>query len=160
MSVDIQFNADQALAKLGELVAKHGPQAVDMAAAVLQTEALGTLVRGVVLLAASATAVIAGRHFLRMNQSAAAEWDAYRIARDQHDYPSLYPTADKKPPARPSRPLVSEEATAFGIVTGFVVAGCFAAAAAAHLLGIWTWVALFNPKLALAHEVIAKFAGS
>jgi hypothetical protein len=27
------------------------------------------------------------------------------------------------------------------------------------LLDVWAWVALFNPKLALAHAVLAKFAG-
>jgi len=46
MADGVTFNVDQALAKLGELVQQHGPQAVDLAAQVVQADAYGHFIRG------------------------------------------------------------------------------------------------------------------
>lgn len=132
MAVDIQFNADQALSKLGELVAKHGPEAVDLAAQVVRVNALNTL-SGVIGYGALAGLTFAALRFALARAKEHQSRDAY------DDLPKV--------------------GWGFAIAASGVGATGFAWAAAASALNIWAWVALFNPKLALAHQVLAKFAG-
>lgn len=121
----IQFNVDAALAKLGELVTKHGPQAVDLAASVVQVEAVNDLL--------GFPGWIAAMLFFL--------WGA-RLAQRKAD-------ADE----------YSESMWGFGIALSFGAAGfCFIAALTA-LLDVWSWVALFNPKLALAYHFLSKLTG-
>src|SRR6185503_15257817 len=81
MSVDIQFNVDQALSKLGELVAKHGPHAIDLAAQVVRVDAAGGLVNGAVDVAAAGVlgwgAVILWKLFKRLSAEEAKATHAW-----------------------------------------------------------------------------------
>lgn len=159
MAADIQFNVDQALAKLGELVAKHGPQAVDLAASVAQVEAAGQLAQGGVAALIVAALGIGSARFWKTYRQNAPIWRAYREDERKHGYPYLY--NDGKAIPRPIRPDAFPEEVS--------IAGCGAMAVFAFLGAVfaalppltyaWNWVALFNPKLALAHQVLAKFAG-
>lgn len=125
MSVDIQFNADQAIAKLGELVARHGPQAVELAAEVVRMNAVGHLAYSAGWLIVSVVGTILSVRYWR--------W-------------LMGPTGDDE--------------AGFGAFVLSLAVGAAWIVTLVRLLNVWTWVALFNPKLALAHEVIAKFAGS
>ena len=121
----IQFNVDAALAKLGELVTKHGPQAVDLAASVVQVEAVNDLL--------GFPGWIATMLFFLWGARLAQR----KAGADRYD----------------------ESAWGFVIVLAFGAAGlCFIAALTA-LLNVWSWVALFNPKLALAHHILSKLTG-
>lgn len=133
MAAEIQFNVDQAIAKLGELVSKHGPQAVDLAASVIQVDALGSLLFGAAMIPAAVLTWRAARKaFTLANRKIRNE--SYRhieVYRDQFGW---------------------WMATSAGAAATLV----FALIAASNLLHVWNWVALFNPKLALAHEVLSK----
>lgn len=120
----INFDVDAALAKLGELATQHGPQAVDLAAQVVQVDAAGGLVIGTACLLA---AVIGGRKAIKVLRAGYdEEWG--------------------------DGPLI------VGGIVGCVVAALVGIFGAACLLDIWNWVGVFNPKLALAHEVFVKLA--
>lgn len=158
MTVDVQFNVDQALAKLGELVAKHGPQAVDLAAQVVQMDAAGQVARGVFFAVAAVGAGMAGLCFLSSGRKNRAEWAAYNAAYDAYRYPTMYGSGVAAP--KPDRPNGAEPETLFATATGAgMVGAALLVIALFHLLDSWAWVALFNPKLALAHQLLAKFAG-
>lgn len=121
MAVDVQFNLDQAIAKLGELVSKHGPQAVDLAASVVQVDAMGNLIRGGAFGVAALVATALCFSFWR--------W----ILSDEGD----------------------------GEAAGLACLGSGAALvlwvfALVPVLNVWNWVALYEPRLALAHEVLNK----
>lgn len=143
MAVEIQFNVDQALAKLGELVAKHGPQAVDLAADVVRVNALGDVVTGGLLLVLSAVALFAASRLVQRWSTASAAYREWSVD-DNRRYA-----------ARP------DDGSGWG--AGAAVAGVVGAmavlASLTRLADVWVWAAFINPKLALAHQVLAKFAG-
>jgi len=128
MILDVQFNVDAALAKLEALVAAHGPQAVDVAAHVAQINALNTL------------AELPGYGLLAGVGAYSARW-CFRRA-DRRD-PDGYRDEDQ------IFWLIPAGLTA---VASFFMLG----AAVTALFDVWAWVALFNPKLALAHQILAK----
>ena len=147
MSVDVQFNVDQALTKLGELVSKHGPQAVDLAAEVVRVNAIGTIVPGLIGALVSAASVYGACKLYalgtRKNKEHAAAYNAYLKDR----------TGTLSNPD-------DESIAPFGIAIGLGVVALFSTITSLVLLtDVWAWVALFNPKLALAREVIVKLAG-
>lgn len=126
MTVAIQFNVDQALAKLGELVQQHGPQAVETAAHVVQVDAMGTIVRGVGLMALGAA-------------SAAGAVVCFKRA------------SDGDPCSFADALLAPMLSFVFGIVAPLVlVMGLL------NVIDVWSWVAIFDPKLALAHEIMQR----
>lgn len=132
MAAEIQFNVDAALAKLGELVAKHGPDAVNLAAQVVQINAVQTLLTGAASAVILGVAVKAFGFFARRQQAAYAEDDI-------------------------GLPMIGW----LLVLLGDLIAGGIATAyTLGDLLDVWAWVALFNPKLALAHEVLAKLTGA
>lgn len=120
MSVDVKLDLDAAFNKLGEVAAKYGPQAVDVAAEVVRVNAIGTIVVGLACAVLLGLCIFFFRWGLKKNQ------DNY--------YDDYMPV------------LVSSSC---GIIL-------FGIAAALHLLNIWAWVALFNPKLALARDIWVK----
>lgn len=129
MAAEIQFNVDQAIAKLGELVSKHGPQAVDLAAQVVQVQAVGNLGIGVLTSAASIAGFIGvARHI----QSTKAR------------YGERYDITD-------TSPVIVAGGGTISAIAGLV--------ALTYLLDVWNWVALSNPKLALAHQVLTRVTG-
>jgi hypothetical protein len=134
MAVDIQFNVDQALQKLGELVQQHGPQAINLAAQVVRVDGLSSIVRG------------AGMAIL----GAGLGYAAYRTARAS---------------IRENCKDILEQnvglavGSAFGAAALAIGTALLAINAYADLADPWNWVALLNPKLALAHQVLAKIAG-
>jgi len=143
MSVDVQFNVDQALAKLGELVSAHGPQAVDLAAQVVQVNGFGQVAIGAFALAIAVSVAVAALRLLRL----ALRLEGERKARVQdRSGAALYPSAN------------SEPAWVGLLVSGVIGTGALIVALNC-LLDVWAWVAIFNPKLALAHQVLAKVAG-
>lgn len=158
MSADIQFNVDQALQKLGELVAKHGPQAVDVAIQVVRVDAVGQLAMGgFALLVAAACAATALRCW-SIARSKEVAWEVYREESDKFRYPTLY--NDGKQAPRPTMPAGLEPEAVMGVSVGAAVVGSIAIVVALFgLIDPWAWVAVFSPKLALAHQVLAKFAG-
>jgi len=128
---DVQFNVDQALAKLGELVTKHGPQAVDVAAQVVQVNAVGQIAQGAVMAVLAAVSAVAA---LRLVVPVKKAW-------------SYEPGYDNATLA------VGGLLGVVLLTCGVLIAGLCAALA---LTDAWAWVALFNPKLALAHTILAK----
>lgn len=123
MSID--FNVDQAIEKIGQLVQAHGQQAVDAASAVVQVNALDTLsgIPGYGIVAAACG------WFLRHSIRKAASDDGYGDA-----------------------PLGW---TIGAIISGFAALG-FGVASLTCAFSVWSWVALFNPHLALAHVVMQR----
>lgn len=133
MTVQINFDVDAAIAKLGQLSQEHGPQAVNLAAQVVQVNAINTLT-GIPAWGAVTAAALYGCHWCFRRFEKVRQGGEY----DEYD-----------------APLWLCGIVPFGIgaligFTGFMYA----------LFDVWAWVALFNPKLALAHEVFAKIAGS
>lgn len=126
---DIQFNIDAALAKLGDLVAKHGLDAVNLAAQVVQVNAIDTLVSGLGYATIGGALFMAARFSLRRLQAMDSSYDG---------------------------------ALGWGLALGSTSAATLLLAyfAVACLTNVWAWVALFNPKLALAHDVLAKLTGA
>ena len=122
--MSIEFNVDQALAKLGELVSKHGPDAVNLAAQVVQVDALNRLTNLPFFAALSAATFMLARWFLKRADAIEDEYDR----------------------------------------TGWHIGMAFSGGASVltfipavwTLFDVWMWVALFNPKLALAHEVFER----
>lgn len=122
----IEFNVDQALQKLGELVEKHGPQAVDLAAQVVQLNAAQNLASAAGLAGVSIGGLFMARWLQGRAQAADADDDfGYRIG----------------------------VTFSLGVSTVLGVWSLFS------FLNIWSWIALFNPKLALAHDVLARLTG-
>lgn len=125
--MSINFDVDAALAKLSELATQHGPQAVDLAAAVVQVDAVNTL------------SGIPGYGALLGGTVWAMRW-VLRKARpeDEDDY--------------------GDHTWLIGLIPLGIAAAVFAYGFMYALLNVWAWVGLFNPKLALAHEVFLKLA--
>ncbi len=128
---EIQFNVDEALAKAGELVAKHGPQVIDGAAQVVRINAVQSLLTG-----ALAGGLLYGgiRAFSFFAQKAKAAYDEDDLGMPMIGWGVL----------------IGVDVIACGIATAFTLGNIF---------DVWAWVALFNPKLALAHQLLARFVG-
>lgn len=126
---EIQFNVDQALAKLGDLVAKHGPDAVNAAAEVQQINGINTLVGGLGYAAFGGVAILLAKYCLRRLSGVEDPYDTGSVG------------------------------WGAGTAATSALALIMAYATLAALLDVWAWVALFNPKLALAHAILAKVAG-
>ena len=120
----IEFNVDQALQKLGELVEKHGPQAVELAANVVRVNALSDLVGGTIIAGCAVALAGASRWCFLRNEKVGSmgEWQIGTVT--------------------------------FG--AGSLVISVWAALA---LFDPWLWVGLFDPKLKLAHDVLARLTG-
>ena len=148
MTVNVEFNVDQALAKLGELVAKHGPEAVNLASEVVRVNSLGNLVTGAAFAVAGVGVAVASavliRRFLKVNRPYSI---AYRAWRDDRTGASRLPTGDD-----------GIGWCVAGAMTG-VFSGFLTVSACSYLLDVWTWVGLSNPKLALAHQVLQRLTG-
>lgn len=127
---DIQLNIDAALAKLGDLVAKHGPDAINLAAQVVQVNAIDTLVSGLGYAAMGGALFMGARFSLRRLRAMESAYDDGVIG--------------------------------WGLTFGSTSAATLLLAyfTLAHLTNVWAWVGLFNPKLALAHDVLAKLTGT
>lgn len=127
----IQFNVDAALAKLGELVQQHGPDAVNLAAQVVQVNAAGNLIVGVLALAAAGgCAALIKRPLKVVREESAKDFMVRNDARE------LFGVV--------------------GVVALTIVGTILAIVSAVSLFDVWTWIGLFNPKLALAHEVLSR----
>lgn len=127
----ITFNADAALAKLEAAVATHGPEAVNIASEVVRINAVNDLMSSAGFAVVSGVCFYAARvcfnYVFPKNADGQREWDEDAI------------------------PAV------FGLVISWLLgAFIFCACALPPLFTAWTWVALFNPKLALAHDLYAK----
>lgn len=147
MPTNIQFNMDQALQKLGELVAKHGPQAVDLAAQVVQVNAVGAIAQAVASVAIAGLSGWATMKLWRLaKQSMAADKKATDAWIRDH-------TGALSMPSDNGWLWCIPATAATGAAVVFTINGV------AGLFDTWAWVALFEPKLALAHQVLAKFAG-
>lgn len=130
----IQFNIDAALAKLGELINQHGPEAVKLAEQVVQINAISILVHGVLfLLFATATG---GGSF----------WLWRRVYKESlKDYAST-----------------NDFIAMGGGIAAFLLSAltvCLFINGLADTLDVWSWVAAFNPQLGLGHEVLRRVAG-
>ena len=130
MADAIQFNVDAALAKLGELVAKHGPDAVNLAAQVVRVNAVQTLITGAT---AAALTTLVARLIVRHLREVKAENGGHLDIFD-------------------TNPLIT-----IGCSIGLLIIAPFAFG---NLLDVWAWIALFSPKFALAHEVLAKLTAA
>ena len=125
--MSIEFNADAALAKLEALVAQHGPQAVDTAAEVVRVGAIGDLIVGAGC--AVATALI----WRTLHRVSTTRWKETDVFDD------------------PMGPFPMIALLAAGFLSCVTTIG-----ALEGLLDVWNWVALFNPKLALAHQILSR----
>lgn len=160
----IEFNVDQALAKLGEIVATHGPQAVDLAVRTTQAEGIGKLLVGA---AAAALAVGLGVLSARMYRKIVSinathdKWRtierAYNDQRSRRSYDAkARAEADIELPDEPAS--TTESQAAFVIIPG-AIAVLAALVAAVRLADIWAWIAAFQPELALAHDIMQRVTG-
>lgn len=130
----IQFNVDAALAKLGELINQHGPQAVKMAEQIVQVNAVGSLVQGVLfLLFAAAT-------------GGGAFWLWRRVYKES--LKSYGEVSDFVAMGGGITAFLLSAVTVFLFINGL-----------ANVLDVWVWVAVFNPQLGLGHEVLRRVAG-
>jgi hypothetical protein len=142
MAADIQFNVDAALAKLGELVTKHGPQAIDLAAQVIRVNAIGEIIVGV------AVASIAMASSIAAAKVCLPKWAERRVV-----YRAWLDdmTGKIRMPRDDGFGWMMGAGMTWGlsgIATLVVALPC--------LLNVWNWVAIFSPKLALAHTILAK----
>ena len=128
MAIDIDFDVNAVLAKLGEFAQAHGQQAIDLAAKIKQVNAVGDVVGNLVGMTGGALVFYLG---------GVTVVNAYK-RRD--DFENIFMEV---------------------ILPAFGGLACIASAvvATAGLLGMldpWMWVALFDPKLALAHDIYTK----
>lgn len=152
MSVDVQFNVDQALAKLGELVEKHGPQAVDLAAQVLQVSAAGQLMIGALFVTGAA---ISGTVCVKASKEGQRRQELYETWDRQNDEWRYRPgRTEAERPVKPSD--ADYEFMAFVVAASALVTALLIICASFALIDTWAWVAVFNPKLALAHQILSK----
>lgn len=130
--MSIQFNADALIDKASQLVQAHGGQAVEIAAKVVQVDSINSLSGIPACGAVAGFSVWASFRLWRMGQfdMEGRDWDTM----PQH--------------------LVAY----LGAVAAMVVAAYAAALFAVALFDVWAWVGLFDPKLALAHQVLLKVA--
>lgn len=130
MADGITFNVDAALQKLGELVQAHGQQVVDTAASVVQVNAANELIGAV-----GWALVVAV--FALLARKGAAKWRA--TGGNFLDVHPLWVIS-----------TVLMSMAAIGVLIFAVIPPIFS---------VWNWVALFNPKLALAHDIMLRVAG-
>lgn len=123
-----------AFEKLGEIAHQYGPPAVNAAAEVVKVNAIGNLVAGGVCAVLTAASFYGAIRCGRM-----ARVEGKKDIFDQNDLFLI------------------------GGAVGCGVLGLASAILAIIVLctvcDVWLWTALFNPKLALAHEVMKALAG-
>ena len=124
---DLEVKAVEILDKLDSLVTQYTPDIIEGATSVVQISAVGDLVQGLFM--------TLGACFL--------VWLTYKSA--------MYFEKKKKEGA----PYNSWE---IGIFLSYIVGGFISfvlvTAGIGAILEIWNWVAIWNPKLALAHKVL------
>lgn len=132
--MQVKFDVDAALAKLGQLAQAHGQEAINAAVQVKQVDSINHLIGipgwGAVLVACGFAAYGIRKWWGRFD--AADDFDT-------RDFGKL----------------------SCGIA-GLILALGTALSAFAFicaLFGVWAWVGLFNPKLALAHDILVKLVG-
>lgn len=126
MSVDSQVAI--ILEKITAVVEQNGPAAIQTAQAVVQMNALNNLT-GVIFYGALAA------FFIFLTVWCRKKWV------------SINTNPQRKP---------GDDADGYIVATIVVGIGAifFSACAVFPLLDVWNWVAIFNPKLALAHEIM------
>lgn len=142
--------ADALAAKLGTLAEKYGPEVVDAGLAVVQ---LGGIQNVAIGLCASVVAAVAALKTVRKVREHLSEDDAWKTWRADYDHYLHTERTDR--PAKPRNAKVRNGDAAFGwFMGGGLVTACSTAAAAVHLLNLWNWVAIFAPKLWIAHRLL------
>lgn len=150
----VNFDADRALDRLAELVRQHGPEAVNIAVQVVQINAI----QGVVVAAAALVALVVTIRFATSRLSRAIKqqtahdraFETY-IKTDGAD-DTLRRAWKNTPDSDPVDWIAGGAAAVIAAVSFVMATTC--------LLNIWTWIALFNPHLALAHDVWTRIAGA
>ncbi len=142
----VNFDADAALRQLGELVRQHGPDAVNIAAQVVQVNAVGQLIGGAVSAGVAIAAGYFGAKVMREAVKAGAKYEKATQAwfRDR--------TGDLSMPSDTHFGLYLLGGTLVAVATVCTIT------ALGNLADIWTWTGIFNPRLALAHDIYMRLA--
>lgn len=122
-------SADALTAKLGALAEKYGPEVIDAGLTVVQIEGASNVLVGLIGAAVAGLASVYAPRFFRRGQE---QWQAYLKNR-------VGPEGD------------ACMAAGFG---NAVVGGIGALVALLTLANLWNWVAIFSPKLWIAHKLL------
>lgn len=135
--------------KLGELAGKYGPPAIDTATQVVLDDAIGGLVRGVVRLALGG-AILAGGLRLVSWGCERRKKEVDRIAKENEAHGPAW------------RDSIAGDYATHQIIPGVAIAAGAVVFLIVTIYGLtdqWIWIALWNPKLALAAKVVHALPG-
>ena len=123
----LEQKAVELLDKLEVLATKYTPEAIDAAASAVTVTAAGNLLLGIAGIGAAIFAWWVTKNFATYCRSKYQE-DGWASDWDL--------------------------GWRFGLGIGGIISGILALISVPYLFDVWNWVALFNPKLALAHRIL------
>jgi len=124
---DLEQKTIELLDKFDKLATQYTPDAINAAISAVQVSAIGSLIWGVIGCFCAYGFWWIATHFTQYSRNKKQE-DGY-----MSDW---------------------EFGIAIGYIGGGIVTGFIALFAVSELFEIWNWVAIFNPKLALAHKIL------
>ena len=123
----LEQKAVDILDKLENLATQYTPEVIDAATSAVTVTALGNILSGIVGIGAAIFALWVTKNFAKY----------CRRKRQEEGWMSDW-----------------EIGWALGLGVGGITSGLIALISVWSLFDVWNWVALFNPKLALAHRVL------
>lgn len=129
--------------KLAELANTYGPPAVNTAAEVVRINAIGSLAVAALGVAMATAGGVVFCRYITKAIKASADWDAWIEDRTN----------------KLSRPSVDSAAYLPVLIPSGAAVVLGLAVSIFRLVNVWTWVALWNPKLALAAKVVNALPG-
>ena len=123
----LEQKAVELLDKLDALATKYTPEVIDAATSAVTVTALGNILSGLVGIGAAIFAWWVTKNFATY----------CRRKKQEEDWMSDW-----------------EIGWALGLGVGGITSGIVALYSVWSLFDVWNWVALFNPKLALAHRIL------